>query len=606
MDAQDRGGRRLGAGAAQAHLPRAGASDRRREQESGGQGHQLQQVQSDGHEVGGFGEAFTWVRSRYLVILTKISILPGDYRHLTSHLGSSLVYHPGLCIQQQSQAAQPAQPAQPPAAATTQTQCIPAAGSAVVRNVDDGAAPLKRHAVAQGPQGSKPVVKVGDAGGVTPIKISELTVYTPKWMIRARVTNKTQIRKFNNQWGEGQLFSIDLCDADGEIRATFFGEAVTKWFYFIEEGQVYSISGGQIKAANKRFNNLNHSCEISLDENAQIQLFQNDQSIPAIRCSFTPINQIESLNVGTIIDVIGIVVKTRDSRTVQQKSGGTVEKRDVMLCDNSGATIWLTLWGGKVQQFQNRELEGHPLIAFKGVKVGDWQGKRLDTQGSTKITVEPEMQQAVEIKQWWDTTGSQMRFDGGRAAGDANIEDIKSIRLINQAANQALQFKSLGDTGITFTTRAMIEVIRESTFSWPACPECFRKMNRDQGSWACPRCNSRLNPRHTYILSIKIADDTGHLWATASGFVADEIMSWVPAEELLGLFENGDVNADGKNFMNVFEEARLTEYIFKVKVTSEKYMDEHRVRYKLSKALKMSKYIDAAITCRLNEIKELL
>lgn len=49
-----------------------------------------------------------------------------------------------------------------------------------------------------------------------------------------------------------------------------------------------------------------------------------------------------------------------------QGSGANIEKRDVMICDNSGASIWLTLWSKKVQHFQNNELEGNPLVAFKG------------------------------------------------------------------------------------------------------------------------------------------------------------------------------------------------------------------------------------------------
>ncbi|CDR93843.1 replication factor-a protein 1 (rpa1) family protein, putative [Babesia bigemina] len=539
----------------------------------------------------------TPTKSRYLIILTKITIVPGDYRHLTCQLGPALVYHPGLSIQQAGQT--PTSAMQPQGGVGT--------ASGPIRKHDESLAQRKAQGSPYPITSSKPVVKTADAGSSAQISISDLTIYTPKWIIRARVSHKSQIRKFNNQWGEGQLFSVDLCDADGEIRATFFGEAVTKWYYFLEEGQVYSFSGGQLKPANKKFNNLSHSCEISMDENAQIQLDQNDISIPVLRCTFTPINQIDSVEIGAIIDVIGIIVRAREIKLVQHKgSGSNIEKRDVMLCDNSGASIWLTLWSKKVQHFQNNELDGHPLVAFKGVKVGEWQGRRLDTQASTKITVDPVIAEAAEIRQWWTTTGCQLRFDAGRQGQEVHIEDIVSIRQITKAANQALQFKSLGDNGITFTTRGIVEVIKESTFSWPACLECHRKMVNDQGQWMCTRCSARSKPKHTYILSLKIADDTGHLWASAANTVGAEIMNWVPAEELLALFEGGEVNADGKNFMNVFEEARLSEFIFKVRVTSEKYMDELRIKYRIAKAFRVGKHMDAAITCRMKDINELL
>jgi hypothetical protein len=44
-----------------------------------------------------------------------------------------------------------------------------------------------------------------------------------RWTIKARVTNKSDIRRWSNAKGEGTLFSIDLLDeGGGEIRGTFF------------------------------------------------------------------------------------------------------------------------------------------------------------------------------------------------------------------------------------------------------------------------------------------------------------------------------------------------------------------------------------------------
>ncbi|KAK1443949.1 replication factor-A protein 1 [Babesia gibsoni] len=541
----------------------------------------------------------TPTKSRYLIILTRIVILPGDYRHLTCHLGPALVYNPGFSIEPK--------PSNPPTAVVPSTHVDPAGPK---RPSDDFAAPLKKstgpYGAAAAPQPSKPIVKAPETGCPTPIRISDLTLYSPKWLIRARVSYKSQIKKFSNQWGEGQMFTIDLCDANGEIRATLFGEAVTKWYNFIEEGQVYSISGGQLKPANKKFNTLRHSCEISLDENCQIQLYQNDHSIPAICCNIIPLKDLDKVEVGSVVDVVGIVARVKDTKQIQSKgSGSSTEKRDILLCDQSATPTWLTLWGAKSQMFPGRELENNPLICFKGVKVNEWQGKKLDTTPSTKITLDPVIAEAAEVRRWWSTTGCNMSFDGGRTTAETNIEELFPVRHILNAANQALQFKSLGDSGITFTTRAMVEVIKESTFSWPACSECHRKMSNDTGYWCCTRCQSKNHPRHTYILTMKITDATGHLWASAMSGVAEEIMNKVPAGELISLLEGGELNADGKNFMNVFEEARLSEYIFKIKVTSEKYMDEVRLKYRVMKAMRLSRNMDLAISLRIRSIKEI-
>ena len=52
--------------------------------------------------------------------------------------------------------------------------------------------------------------------------IASLTPYQNKWCIKARVTNKSDIRRWSNSRGEGHLFSMDLVDESGEIRATAF------------------------------------------------------------------------------------------------------------------------------------------------------------------------------------------------------------------------------------------------------------------------------------------------------------------------------------------------------------------------------------------------
>jgi replication factor A1 len=56
--------------------------------------------------------------------------------------------------------------------------------------------------------------------------ISSINPFQNKWVIKARVTAKPAIRTWSNQRGEGKLFSMDLQDQSGEIRATAFNEEV--------------------------------------------------------------------------------------------------------------------------------------------------------------------------------------------------------------------------------------------------------------------------------------------------------------------------------------------------------------------------------------------
>lgn len=44
--------------------------------------------------------------------------------------------------------------------------------------------------------------------------INSLTPYQQRWTIKARVTNKGDIKTWNNNRGAGKLMSVDLLDAD--------------------------------------------------------------------------------------------------------------------------------------------------------------------------------------------------------------------------------------------------------------------------------------------------------------------------------------------------------------------------------------------------------
>ncbi|KAK2195322.1 bifunctional Nucleic acid-binding [Babesia duncani] len=529
-------------------------------------------------------------RTRYLVVIPQITIVPGDYTHFAKNLKGALVFHPGFAVAHAATGTNASN-------ANLPQQNVEQPQQNAISNVKQQS---KAHTVPY--DSSKPIERVAE---MTPMKISDLTIYTPKWLIKARVTSKSDIRKFNNQWGEGQLFSIDLCDAHGEIRAIFFGEAVNKWYSFIEEGQVYSISGGQLRPANKRFNNVSHTCEMTLDENSQIQLVNNINDIPSIICKFTLLKDIENLDVGTVVDILAIAVRAKDVQSVVQKaSGNPIEKREVLVCDSSGHPTWVSCWGPKAQMLNGEQLESHPVLYLKGVRVNDWQGKKLDTQSTTKITIEPVIPEAITLRRWWNENNSTIKT--ATAAGRQNesqFGEIVTLQHIIIAGHQALEFKTLGDKGIVFTTRAIVAFIKDNQFSWPACPGCWKKMIRENETWSCQKCFNQANPNHSYILTVRLASGEFQLWATAMSNVAETMMGGVTANELVHLVESNGATSDGKTAVDIFEDARLSEFIFKIKITQDNYKDEPRVKFRIIKAVAIEKCLDTCLDAKLQSIK---
>lgn len=137
--------------------------------------------------------------------------------------------------------------------------------------------------------------------------ISSLSPYQNKWVIRARVTFKSPIRTWNNAKGEGKLFSMDLMDESGEIRATAFKEQADKFYDMVEVDRVYLISKCQLKAANKQFSKLNNAYEMTFtNETVMQECMDEEASIPAVKYEFKKISELSGLEANAMVGKCGI------------------------------------------------------------------------------------------------------------------------------------------------------------------------------------------------------------------------------------------------------------------------------------------------------------
>ena len=133
-------------------------------------------------------------------------------------------------------------------------------------------------------------------------------------------------------------------------------------------------------------------------------------NLPSIKYNFVALDALETLNKDAICgefafplsspclfsmmertDVIGIVkeasalgeiTSSKLNRQVLSIDSWTVDaslitcfqlvKRELVLVDKTGFSVRMTLWGKQAEQYN--DAEANPVIAFKGVKVGDFGG----------------------------------------------------------------------------------------------------------------------------------------------------------------------------------------------------------------------------------------
>lgn len=187
----------------------------------------------------------------------------------------------------------------------------------------------------------------------------------------------------------------------------------------------------------------------------------------------------------------------------------------------------LTLWGKQAEQYNAPDA---PVIAFKGVKVGDFGGKSnpgfliffsfllvltcivssgrsLSMVSSSTMAINPDIDDSYALRGWYDSTGAGQSFQahantggGGGTMGGFNRAEMRSINEVKEA-----QLGS-SDKVDYFSTRATIMHIKSDNISYPACqtPSCNKKVIETGDSWRCEKCDKSFPaPDHRFVVSQK-------------------------------------------------------------------------------------------------------
>uniref|UniRef100_A0A1J3DN96 Replication protein A subunit n=1 Tax=Noccaea caerulescens TaxID=107243 RepID=A0A1J3DN96_NOCCA len=445
------------------------------------------------------------------------------------------------------------------------------------------------------------------------IPIAALNPYQGRWAIKARVTAKGDIRRYNNAKGDGKVFSFDLLDSDGgEIRITCFNAVVDRFYDVIEVGKVYLISKGSLKPAQKNFNHLKNEWEIFLESTSTVELCPDeDGSIPRQQFSFRPISDIESAENSTILDVIGVVTSVNPSVPILRKNGMETHRRVLNLKDESGKAVEVTLWG----EFCNREgrqLEEmvdsafYPVLAVKAGKVSDFSGKSIGTIMSTQLFINPDFPEAQKLRNWFDHGGKDI------ASSSISRDNMPGGGSRNEIRKTVSQIKEEGlgrsDKPDWVTVKATVSFIKTDSFCYTACPlmigdkQCNKKVTQTgTNMWLCDRCNQESEEcDYRYLLQVQIQDHTGLTWVTAFQESGEEIMG-CPAKQLYTL--KNELQND-EEFAEIVRNRLFHQYLLKLKIKEESYGDEQRVKITVVKVDKVnytseSKYL---LDCLLREI----
>ena len=461
-----------------------------------------------------------------------------------------------------------------------------------------------------------------DEKAYTSLKL--LTTLSKDYKLLVKVTSKGEVKQYKS--GKGKLFSFVIMDELGnKMQAVAFDKIVDKFKDEIIENEIYEISGGYIRTADKRYDPPGSDYKLILTESTTIM--KKDDEEKNFKDKFTDpdnkfwtLNEIKDAPVNTIVNVVCVVGDKGETNYKDTKSGSMLIRKMFVL-DQSNEKMELTLW----RNLTKLNVNNGDILVCKKVRVNDFGGKNLTSITESKIFINPIINDFPEISKEIQTLkifSDQNELNKGTTqdlknnnntnneSNNKKKEEIKSNIINNNINTNLIQKKEYNDKIVyidyildemnkyittDFDHRFPFYKIRatvthlghtEKNF-YPGCPnrECNRKLTFANGDWICQSCRQSFkNPRYYYSLNIRVKDCSSEYWVDIFGKPAEMIMN-INADD----YRNILINRDEEKLGQISDGVEYKEFYFLLKVRLNKYNDTKKKKFTATKIERINK-----------------
>lgn len=425
------------------------------------------------------------------------------------------------------------------------------------------------------------------AEGYAPIKA--LSTMMTDWVIKARVVSKDNVKEWNNPRGSGKLFSCILMDVHGtEIQATFFKEGVDMHFDKIKEGNVYTFSNGQVKLARAQFNHTGNDYQLNFDGKSLVNLVTDDKRIGSLKFNIVPLDQLRNLPKNSIVDTCAVVLEFGELVELVSKKGDHLSKRVLKLIDQTRTSVELTLWGPAAQQDYAIDFAAPKRILLaKGLRTSDFNTISLTADKTSKLFFDDEgYDNTKAMKRWRDAelhkvteTVDLSVKNSNIGGGKRELKTINEIKAIWEGPSPPYEEGAYYVHG----SIGLIKHDDPNTMWYTACKnteKCKKKVSMESsGTYRCEACQESFTEcERRYILSIRLHDSTGNLWAGAFDDVGVPLLG-LKANDLHRMSSN---EAERDQFENICFETTCKQFDLTVRAKMNEGPSGMKPRYTLS------------------------
>lgn len=469
----------------------------------------------------------------------------------------------------------------------------------------------------------------------TPLK--QLNTLSIDYKLLIKVTSKGELKPFRN--GKGKLFNFTIMDEYGsKMQAIGFDKIADKYKDEIVENNIYEISGGYIRIADKRFDPPGSDYKLILNETSIIIKKNNlDNNTKDKFCDpdnkFLTLREVKEANINSIVNVICILGDKGETTYKDTKNGSLLIRKTIVL-DQSNEKMELTLW----RNFTQLNLNNGDLLVCQKVRINDFGGKNLTSTTESKIFINPQLSQFPDISkeiQALKMFSEQNELNKGiiesnnnekanqnlnsdnnnsynKSKNESNNNNFNQIKTINNNNNN-FKNKSYNDKIVymdsildemdkyimtDFDHRFPFYKIRatiihlghtEKNF-YAGCPnrECNRKVSFSNGDWICQYCRQSFKaPKYYYSLNIRVKDCSSEYWVDIFGRPAELIMN-MNADD----YRNILINRDEEKLSQISEGVEYKEFYFLLKVRLNKFNDTTKKKFTANKIEAINKKED--------------